>query len=88
MHYGQNPAEVLIVGEPSMMGNEYGEEDERAISRIENTQYDPNMLQHGGPPGQPPHHNGMPMPMHSMPAPMPHRQCMILPTISNIKLKF
>lgn len=77
MHYGQNPAEVLIVGEPSMMGNEYGEEDERAISRIENTQYDPNMLQHGGPPGQPPHHNGpgMPMPMHSMPAPMPHRQC-------------
>lgn len=35
--------DVLVVGEPSMMGCEFGEDDERAISRIENSQYvDPN----------------------------------------------
>ncbi|KAI6215032.1 LIM interaction domain (LID) domain-containing protein [Aphelenchoides besseyi] len=32
--------EVLVVSEPSMMGNEFGESDERAISRVENAQYD------------------------------------------------
>lgn len=37
--------DVMIVGEPSMMGGEYGEEDERTISRVENSQYDPNALQ-------------------------------------------
>ncbi|CAJ0934063.1 unnamed protein product, partial [Mesorhabditis belari] len=50
--------EVMVVGEPSMMGGDYGEEDERTISRVENTQYDPNALQmqqqslaaQGGPP--------------------------------------
>ncbi|KAH7709290.1 LIM-domain binding protein [Aphelenchoides avenae] len=47
---GQCPAtDVLVVGEPSMMGSvEYGEEDERTISRIENTQYDPNAAGGGG----------------------------------------
>ncbi|KAI1717781.1 LIM-domain binding protein [Ditylenchus destructor] len=34
--------QVLVVGEPSMMGCEFGEDDERAISRIENAQYDPS----------------------------------------------
>ncbi|CAJ0583554.1 unnamed protein product, partial [Mesorhabditis spiculigera] len=36
--------DVMVVGEPSMMGGEYGEEDERTISRVENTQYDPQAL--------------------------------------------
>lgn len=35
----------MVVGEPSMMGGDYGEEDERTISRVENTQYDPNAMQ-------------------------------------------
>ncbi|KAK0396450.1 hypothetical protein QR680_001722 [Steinernema hermaphroditum] len=35
--------DVMVVGEPSMMGGEYGEEDERTISRVENTQFDPNL---------------------------------------------
>lgn len=35
----------MVVGEPSMMGGDYGEEDERTISRVENAQYDPNALQ-------------------------------------------
>lgn len=37
--------DVMVVGEPSMMGGEYGEEDERTISRVENTQFDPNAIQ-------------------------------------------
>lgn len=37
--------DVMVVGEPSMMGGEYGEEDERTISRVENTQFDPNAMQ-------------------------------------------
>lgn len=37
--------DVMVVGEPSMMGGDFGEEDERTISRVENTQYDPNALQ-------------------------------------------
>ena len=32
----------MIVGEPSLMGGEMDDEDERYISRIENAQYDPN----------------------------------------------
>jgi hypothetical protein len=31
--------DVLTVGEPSMMGCEYGEQDERQISRVENTAF-------------------------------------------------
>ena len=31
----------MVVGEPSLMGGEFGEEDERLISRLENSQYDP-----------------------------------------------
>lgn len=30
----------MVVSEPSMMGKGYGESDERAITRIENTYYD------------------------------------------------
>ena len=33
---------MMIVGEPSLMGGEMDDEDERYISRIENAQYDPN----------------------------------------------
>ena len=32
----------MIVGEPSLMGGEMDDEDERYISRLENTLYDPN----------------------------------------------
>uniref|UniRef100_A0AC34Q5D9 LIM interaction domain-containing protein n=1 Tax=Panagrolaimus sp. JU765 TaxID=591449 RepID=A0AC34Q5D9_9BILA len=38
--------EVLVVGEPSLMGGDFGEGDERSISRIENTQFDGSMV-HG-----------------------------------------
>lgn len=31
--------DVMTVGEPSMMGSEYGEEDERRIARVENIHY-------------------------------------------------
>lgn len=34
--------EVLVVSEPSMMGSEFGVDDERTISRVENTQFDQN----------------------------------------------
>ena len=32
------------------MGGEFGEEDERLISRLENSQYDPAGMGHPGPP--------------------------------------
>lgn len=32
---------VMIVGEPSMMGGDFGDDNERMITRLENTQYDP-----------------------------------------------
>ena len=32
----------MVVGEPSLMGGEFGDEDERLITRLENTQYDPS----------------------------------------------
>jgi len=58
--------DVMVVGEPSMMGGEYGEEDERTISRVVNTQYADGphgMMGHGpGPPGGP----GGPPHMHQM----------------------
>lgn len=42
----------MVVGEPSLMGGEFGDEDERLITRLENTQYDAhaNSLDH--------HHGG------------------------------
>ncbi|CAF1402316.1 unnamed protein product [Adineta steineri] len=38
------PGDVMIVGEPSLMGGEMDDEDERYITRLENTQYDPNSI--------------------------------------------
>ncbi|XP_029446412.1 LIM domain-binding protein 2 isoform X2 [Rhinatrema bivittatum] len=32
--------DVMVVGEPTLMGGEFGDEDERLITRLENTQYD------------------------------------------------
>ncbi|XP_071506556.1 LOW QUALITY PROTEIN: LIM domain-binding protein 2-like [Diadema antillarum] len=34
--------DVMVVGEPSLMGGEFGDEDERLITRLENTQCDTN----------------------------------------------
>jgi len=34
--------DVMVVGEPSLMGGEFGDEDERLITRLENNQFDPN----------------------------------------------
>ncbi|XP_075922392.1 LIM domain-binding protein 2-like isoform X14 [Petromyzon marinus] len=36
----QVPKDVMVVGEPTLMGGEFGDEDERLITRLENTQYD------------------------------------------------
>ncbi|GAA6088067.1 LIM domain-binding protein 2b isoform X1, partial [Tachysurus ichikawai] len=33
--------DVMVVGEPSLMGAELGDVDERLITRLENDQYDP-----------------------------------------------
>ncbi|XP_054167530.1 LIM domain-binding protein 2-like isoform X2 [Oppia nitens] len=35
--------DVMVVGEPSLMGGEFGDEDERLITRLENHQFDPNV---------------------------------------------
>ena len=50
----------MVVGEPSLMGGEFGEEDERLITRLENTNYDP-ALGHAPPPME-----------DSAPFPLPH----------------
>ncbi|XP_043460995.1 LIM domain-binding protein 2 isoform X4 [Leptopilina heterotoma] len=61
--------DVMVVGEPSLMGGEFGDEDERLITRLENTQYDAaNSLDphsHDTPGGPPPH----PHQFHSEPTP-------------------
>ncbi|KOC70324.1 LIM domain-binding protein 2 [Habropoda laboriosa] len=61
--------DVMVVGEPSLMGGDFGEEDERLITRLENTQYDAaNSLDphsHDTPGGPPPH----PHQFHSEPTP-------------------
>jgi len=31
-----------VVGEPTLMGGEFGDKDERLIARLENTQYEPS----------------------------------------------
>ncbi|CAD1480590.1 unnamed protein product, partial [Heterotrigona itama] len=62
-------SDVMVVGEPSLMGGDFGEEDERVITRLENTQYDAtNSLDphsHDTPGGPPPH----PHQFHSEPTP-------------------
>lgn len=49
MHYGTLLAsqfqDVMLVGEPTLMGGELGDEDERLISRLENTQYKPSDME-------------------------------------------
>lgn len=45
----------MVVGEPSLMGGEFGEEDERLITRLENSQYDPSVSSQG------------PLPLHGPP---------------------
>lgn len=41
-------SDVMVVGEPSLMGGEFGDEDERLITRLENSQYDTSAAQGGG----------------------------------------
>lgn len=43
----------MVVGEPSLMGGEFGDEDERLITRLENTQYDTTSVEDGGNGGAP-----------------------------------
>lgn len=40
-NFGFMNSDVMVVGEPSLMGGEFGIEDERLISRLENNQFDP-----------------------------------------------
>ena len=40
--YSLASQDVMVVGEPSMMGGDFGDDNERMITRLENTQYDPN----------------------------------------------
>ncbi|XP_014221769.1 LIM domain-binding protein 2-like isoform X3 [Trichogramma pretiosum] len=66
--------DVMVVGEPSLMGGEFGDEDERLITRLENTQYDAsNSLDPhshestGGPPPHPHQFHSEPQPGNSWP---------------------
>ncbi|XP_025264367.1 LIM domain-binding protein 2 isoform X2 [Camponotus floridanus] len=66
--------DVMVVGEPSLMGGEFGDEDERLITRLENTQYDAanNLDPHshdaaGGPPPHPHQFHSEPTPGNSWP---------------------
>ncbi|XP_043189459.1 LIM domain-binding protein 2-like isoform X3 [Amphibalanus amphitrite] len=47
-------SDVMMVGEPSLMGGEFGDEDERLITRLENTQCDPAAAGGGGGQAAPP----------------------------------
>lgn len=40
---GPAGGDVMTVGEPSLMGGDFGEEDERLITRLENNQFDTNI---------------------------------------------
>ena len=69
--------DVMIVGEPSLMGGDFGEEDERLITRLENTQYDPmgqplGPGMEGGDPGAP--YQGGSLPPWTGPGPPPVTQ--------------
>lgn len=64
----------MVVGEPSLMGGDFGDEDERIITRLENTQYDvANSLDPhshdtaGGPPPHPHQFHSEPTPGNSWP---------------------
>ncbi|XP_069169410.1 LIM domain-binding protein 2 isoform X5 [Procambarus clarkii] len=51
--FGVTQQDVMVVGEPSLMGGEFGDEDERLITRLENTQYDTTGVEDGGNGGAP-----------------------------------
>lgn len=38
----------MLVGEPTLMGGELGDEDERLISRLENNQFKPSDMEETG----------------------------------------
>ena len=40
--------DVMVVGEPTLMGGEFGDEDERVITRLENNQYEANGTEEPG----------------------------------------
>jgi len=40
--------DVMVVGEPTLMGGEFGDEDERVITRLENNQYEANGAEDSG----------------------------------------
>ena len=40
----------MVVGEPTLMGGEFGDEDERLITRLENQQFEPNSNEEDRPP--------------------------------------
>ena len=58
----------MIVGEPSLMGGEMDDEDERYITRLENSQYEPNNPASSHPPPQ------YLSPTHQMPPSFPPQQ--------------
>lgn len=45
INYSFHQNDILIVGEPTIMGGDFGEEDERLITRLENGQFDTIMIQ-------------------------------------------
>ena len=52
--------DVMVVGEPTLMGGEFGDEDERLITRLENSQFEPGDDPDGHcppPPTDPQFHN-------------------------------
>ncbi len=76
--WGGRAQDVMVVGEPSLMGGEFGDEDERLITRLENTQYDPTVSLedpngpgggggHPGGGGGPPPPNQQPPPFNAGP---------------------
>ncbi|XP_013409457.1 LIM domain-binding protein 2 isoform X2 [Lingula anatina] len=40
--FNMGATDVMVVGEPTLMGGEFGDEDERLITRLENQQFEPN----------------------------------------------
>jgi hypothetical protein len=68
----------MIVGEPSLMGGEMDDEDERYITRLENTQYDPNASSTSHPPPQ------YLSPTHQIPPPGFHPQQQQNPNLQSI----
>ena len=68
----------MVVGEPTLMGGEFGDEDERLISRLENTQYEPNPNEEesaeGGNSQNNPSTSGPPTSYQNSPVPSSHWQ--------------